>query len=117
MGDRLLQRLDADLGGQAVGEPPRQNAPSGTAPLFQIQKDQARLYKGDCSSWTGGTLINGGAGASLTVATPGTYIISIKYSTKSIVGTSAPTSDPVTYTFIATPPGTSSSGTVLLKKQ
>jgi uncharacterized repeat protein (TIGR01451 family) len=85
--------------------------------LFQIQKDQARLYKGDCSSWTGGTLINGDTGASFTIATPGTYIISIKYSTKSIAGTSAPTSDPVSYTFTATPPGASSSATVLLKKQ
>jgi uncharacterized repeat protein (TIGR01451 family) len=87
------------------------------AALFQIQKDQARLYKGDCSSWTGGTLINGDTGASFTIATPGTYIISIKYSTKSIAGTSAPTSDPVTYTFTATPPGAISSATVLLKKQ
>ena len=87
------------------------------AALFQIQKDQARLYKADCSSWTAGTLINGDTGASFTIATPGTYIISVKYSTKSIAGTTAPTSDPVTYTFTATPPGASSSASVLLKKQ
>jgi uncharacterized repeat protein (TIGR01451 family) len=87
------------------------------AALFQVHQDQARLYKGDCSSWTDGTLINGDTGASYTIATAGTYIISIKYDTKSIAGTTAPTSDPVTYTFKATPPGASSSASVLLKKQ
>jgi uncharacterized repeat protein (TIGR01451 family) len=90
---------------------------NNTAALFQIHQDQARLYKGDCSSWTAGTLIAGDTGASYTIATAGTYIISIKYDTKSIAGTTAPTSDPVTYTFKATPPGASSSASVLLKKQ
>jgi uncharacterized repeat protein (TIGR01451 family) len=90
---------------------------SDAAALFQIQKDQARLYKGDCSSWTGGTLNGAATGASFTIATAGTYIISVKYSTKSIAGTTAPTSDPVTYTFTASPPGATSSAAVLLKKQ
>ena len=88
-----------------------------SAALFQIHQGQARLYKGDCSSWTAGTENAGHTGASYTIATAGSYIISIKYSTKSIAGTSAPTSDPVTYTFTATPPGATSSATVLLKKQ
>jgi len=87
------------------------------AALFQIHQGQARLYKGDCSSWTAGTENAGHTGASYTIATAGSYIISIKYDTKSIAGTSAPTSDPVTYTFTATPPGASSSASVLLKKQ
>ena len=59
----------------------------------------------------------GDTGASYTIATAGTYIISIKYDTKSIAGTTAPTSDPITYTFKATPPGATSSASVLLKKQ
>jgi uncharacterized repeat protein (TIGR01451 family) len=87
------------------------------AALFQVHQGQARLYQGDCSSWTGGTLINNSTGASYSIATAGTYVISIKYDTKSIAGTTAPTSDPVTYTFTATPPGASSSASVLLKKQ
>jgi hypothetical protein len=87
------------------------------AALFQIQQGQAKLYSGDCSSSTAGTLIAGNTGASFSVAAAGNYIISIKYSTKSIAGTTAPTSDPVTYTFVANPPGASSSASVLLKKQ
>jgi len=87
------------------------------AALFQVQQGQARLYKGDCSSFKAGTLTAGSTGATFSIAAAGNYIISIKYSTKSIVGTTAPTSDPVTYTFTATPPGASSSASVLLKKQ
>ena len=37
--------------------------------------------------------------ATWTMATPGTYIISIKYSTKSIAGTPVPVPSTVTYTF------------------
>ena len=86
------------------------------AALFQVHQGQAYLYTANCSSSTKGTLISGDTGASFTVATAGTYIIGIKYSTKSIVGTSAPTSDPVTYTF-TTSLGASTSAKVLLKKQ
>lgn len=86
------------------------------AALFQIQKDQDRLYTANCSSFTTGTLNAGATGASYTIATPGTYIISVKYSTKSIAGTSAPSIDPVTYTF-TTSLGATTSATVLLKKQ
>jgi uncharacterized repeat protein (TIGR01451 family) len=88
-----------------------------TAALFQIQQNQAYLFTADCTKSATGTLNAAGTGASFTVATGGTYIVSVKYSTKSIAGTAAPTSDPVTYTFTTTPPGASSSGSVLLKKQ
>jgi uncharacterized repeat protein (TIGR01451 family) len=87
------------------------------AALFKVQQGQAKLYTGDCSSSTAGTLNAGSTGASFSIAAAGNYIISIKYSAKSIAGTTAPTSDPVTYTFTATPPGASSSASVLLKKQ
>jgi uncharacterized repeat protein (TIGR01451 family) len=91
-------------------------AQNDAAALFQIHQGWDRVYKGDCSSYTTGTQNAALTGASFTLA-PGSYIIGIKYSTKSIAGTTAPTSDPVTYTFTATPPGASSSASVLLKKQ
>jgi uncharacterized repeat protein (TIGR01451 family) len=86
------------------------------AALFQIQQNQAYLWTADCSTKAAiGTLNPAGTGASFTVPA-GTYIVSVKYDTKSIAGTTAPTSDPVTYTFTATPPGGASSASVLLKK-
>jgi uncharacterized repeat protein (TIGR01451 family) len=88
-----------------------------TAALFQIQQNQAYLFTADCTKSLTGTQNAAATGASFTVAIAGTYIVSVKYQTKTIAGTAAPTSDPVTYTFTTTPPGASSSGSVLLKKQ
>jgi len=85
------------------------------AALFQTHSD-GRLYTLACSSFTSGTDINGDTGVSYTIATPGTYIISVKYDTKTIAGTNAPTSDPVTYTF-TTSLGGNTSASVLLKKK
>ena len=85
------------------------------AALFQTHSD-GRLYTLACSSWTAGTDINGDTGVSFTIATPGTYIISVKYDTKTIAGTNAPTSDPVTYTFTTSLGASTTGGSVLLKK-
>jgi uncharacterized repeat protein (TIGR01451 family) len=92
------------------------NTSTNNAALFQVQQDQARLYTGNCSSWTAGTLIANSSGASYTIATPGTYVISIKYSTKSIAGTTAPVPANITYNF-STSLGGSTGASVLLKKQ
>jgi len=92
------------------------NTSTNNAALFQVQQSQDRLYKGDCSSYTTGTLISGSTGASFTVATPGTYIISIKYSTKSIAGKTAPVPADITYNF-TTSLGGSTGASVLLHKQ
>ena len=75
-----------------------------------------RVYTGDCSSWAAGTEINGGSGARFTIATPGTYIIGIKYQTKSIAGTTAPVPADITYNFTTSLGGTTGAS-VLLKKQ
>ncbi len=79
------------------------------------QSDQIRLYKGDCSSFTGGTSLNGGAGASFTITTPGTYVISIKYSTKSIAGTTAPVPANITYNFTTSLAGGTGASVLLVK--
>ena len=49
------------------------------------------------------------------MATPGTYHIGIKYSTKSIAGTIAPVPSDITYNF-ATSLGGQTGASVLLKK-
>jgi len=85
------------------------------AALFQTHSD-GRLYTLACTSWTAGTDINNDTGATFTVPTPGTYIISVKYDTKSIAGTTAPTSDPVTYTFTTSLGGATSASVLLNKK-
>ena len=63
-----------------------------------------------------GTEINGGSGATFTIATPGNYIIGIKYQTKSIAGTTAPVPADITYNFV-TSLGGNTGGSVLLHKQ
>jgi hypothetical protein len=91
------------------------NTSTNNAALFTVHQGWDRLYQGDCSSYTSGTLIAGGSGASFIVPTPGTYIIGIKYSTKSIAGTNAPVPDDITYNF-TTSLGGNTGASVLLKK-
>ena len=88
---------------------------TGSGPLFSLHQDQGKLYTGDCKSSTGGTPINNGTGEQFVVATPGTYVIGIKYSSKSVAGEPAPVPDDLTYTF-STSLGGTTSGSVLLKK-
>ena len=92
------------------------NTSTNNAALFTVHQGWDRLYLGDCSSYTTGTEIAGGSGASFTVPTPGTYHIGIKYSTKSIAGTTAPVPSDITYNF-ATSLGGQTGASVLLKKQ
>jgi hypothetical protein len=72
---------------------------TGTAPLFLIHQDWQRVYTGNCASYTTGTQVAGGAGATFTIPTPGNYIIGIKYDPKSLVGKPVPVPATVTYTF------------------
>jgi len=92
------------------------NTSTNNAALFTVHQGWARLYQGDCSSYTTGTVIAGGTGASFTVPTPGSYIIGVKYQTKSIAGTTAPVPADITYNF-TTSLGGSTGASVLLKKQ
>ncbi len=92
------------------------NTSTNNAALFTVHQGWDRLYKGDCSSYKTGTEIAGGSGASFTVAAPGTYHIGIKYSTKSIAGTTAPVPADITYNF-STSLGGNTGASVLLKKQ
>ncbi len=92
------------------------NNSTNNAALFTIHQGYVRVYTGNCSSYITGTEIAGGSGASFTIATPGNYIIGIKYQTKSIAGTTAPVPANITYTF-ATSLGGNTAGTVILKKQ
>ncbi len=73
----------------------------------------ANLFTANCGSSTGGTLTPDNTGATWTIASPGTYIIGIKYDVKSISGTPAPVPHIITYTFTTTL-GPSTSGSVLL---
>ncbi len=90
------------------------NNSSNNAALFGIHQGWQRLYAGDCSSWTQGTQINSGTGASFTVPSPGTYVIGIKYDPKSIAGTGVPVPATITYTF-TTSLGGSTGASVLLQ--
>jgi hypothetical protein len=71
---------------------------NNTAP-FTILNGQALLYPLSCLSHTAGTVIAKGAGASFKVATPGTYIIGLKYQSSSLPGTPAPMPSNITYMF------------------
>jgi hypothetical protein len=66
---------------------------------FLIHQGWDRVYTGNCGSWTAGTEIAGGAGATFTIATPGSYVIGIKYDPKSLAGTPVPVPATVKYTF------------------
>jgi hypothetical protein len=75
------------------------NNSTNNAALFGIHQGWARIYTGNCASWTAGTEINNGSGARFTVPTPGTYFIGIKYDPKTLVGTRVPVPATITYTF------------------
>jgi uncharacterized repeat protein (TIGR01451 family) len=92
------------------------NTSTNGAALFKILNGQALLYTSSCSVITRGTVIAGGSGASFTVASPGTYIIGIKYTTKSIVGTPAPVPANITYYCTASLGGTTSASVKLVKE-
>jgi hypothetical protein len=92
------------------------NTSTNNSALFKIHQDWQRLYTGNCSSWTTGTQIAGGTGASFTVPTPGTYVIGIKYDVKSLSGTTPPVPADITFNF-ATSLGGNTGASVLLKKK
>jgi hypothetical protein len=75
------------------------NTSTNNAANFQILQGQAWLWSGDCSSKIVGETTNGDTGATFVVPTPGNYIIGIKYTTKSIAGTTAPVPADITYNF------------------
>jgi hypothetical protein len=91
------------------------NTSTNNAALFGILNGQAILYSATCAKVMSGTVINGGSGASFTVSVPGTYIIGIKYQTKTIAGTPAPAPADITYNF-TTSLGGNTAASVLLKK-
>jgi hypothetical protein len=91
-----------------------QSHSAGTAPLFQVQQGQAILWTSTCGNAGSAALINNSTGASFTVKTPGTYFISVKYSTKSIAGDPVPSSPPVTYTFTTNGPPAGSASVQLV---
>jgi hypothetical protein len=83
------------------------------AALFGIHQDWQRVYTGNCASYQTGTQINGGTGASFTIATPGSYIIGIKYDPKSLVGKPVPVPATVTYSFATSLGGTTGASVLL----
>jgi uncharacterized repeat protein (TIGR01451 family) len=86
---------------------------TGTAANFQVHNTEAKLYTADCNNSTDGTLTPDSTGATYTIATPGTYVIGIKYDSKSIAGTAAPVPSSITYTFTTTL-GSQTNASVLL---
>jgi len=87
------------------------NTSTNNAALFQVQS--ANIYTSTCGTLASGTLINNGTGASFTLAAPGTYIIGIKYTTKSIAGTTAPVPADITYNFTTSLGGTTGASVLL----
>jgi hypothetical protein len=79
------------------------NSTNGT-PFFDIQQgNQVALYNGDCSTSNLGTLSVANGQVTLTVsgATTGqVFVIGAKYTTKSVVGASAPVPATVHYNFV-----------------
>jgi hypothetical protein len=70
--------------------------------LFGINNGQVRLYDGACATSSLATITTSGGQTSLSIsgATPGeTYVVSVKYTTGTVVGQSAPTPSTVHYDF------------------
>ena len=68
-----------------------------SAPLFSLNQGHVWVYTANCALVSKPT--QSGTSVSITIATPGTYVLRLQYSTKSIAGKTAPTSSPTTYTF------------------
>jgi hypothetical protein len=93
------------------------NTSSNGTPPFGIQNGQAWLWNLGCTTKLIGTVSGANDSvASYTIPTPGTYIISVKYQTKTIAGAPAPVPADITYNF-ATSLGGNTGASVLLKKQ
>jgi hypothetical protein len=90
------------------------NNSTNNEPPILIHQGWERIYTSNCASYQTGTEIFGGAGTSFTVATPGSYIIGVKYDPKSLVGKPVPVPSVITYTF-TTSSGGSTSATVKLQ--
>jgi hypothetical protein len=84
--------------------------------LFKIHAGYQRIYTGDCASWTTGTPNASNTGTSFTVATPGTYVIGIRYDVKSIAGTPVPVPADIIYNFTTSLGGTTNGSVPLVKK-
>src|SRR5262245_50423357 len=92
------------------------NTSTNGTPNFGILNGQAWLYPLSCASHTvGSTSGPNGENASFTVPVPGTYVVGIKYQTKTIAGAPAPVPADITFNF-NTSLGGSTGGSVLLKK-
>jgi hypothetical protein len=75
---------------------------TNSAPLFTLNQGHAWLYTLACGLVSNSPTLAGtptGSAASFTIATPGTYVLQLQYSTKSIAGLTAPTASPSTYSF------------------
>jgi hypothetical protein len=87
---------------------------NATFPLFQIQNGQVSLYDANCNPSNKGTVVLSANGTQATINITGAsagevFIIGVKYSTGSVVGTSAAGDPTVTYTYktkVGATPGT-----------
>jgi hypothetical protein len=91
------------------------NTSTNNAALFLTKQTQAYLYSPSCVTLQTGTLTGGGSGASFTVATPGNYVIGIKYDTKTIAGTTPPVPANITYNFTTNLGGLTGASVQLVK--
>ena len=91
-----------------------QETTNTTGAKFGIHQGQAWLWTSNCVTKIVGSQTGGGSTASFTVPIPGTYIIQIKYSPKSIVGTATPS--PATSTYSFDTDGTINASVNLVKK-
>jgi len=75
---------------------------TNSAPLFTLNQGHAWLYTATCGLVSNSPTLIGtptGSAVSFTIATPGTYVLRLQYSTKSIAGKTAPTASPSLYSF------------------
>jgi hypothetical protein len=70
---------------------------TNSAPLFSLNQGHIWVYTASCALVSQPT--QAGTSVSFTIATPGTYVLRLQYSTKSIAGLTAPTASPSTYSF------------------
>jgi hypothetical protein len=93
------------------------NTSINNAALFSVAQGSARLYTGNCNSFTLGTIIGvHDSGARYLVPTPGNYVISIKYDSKSIAGTNVPVPATITYNFVSSLGPSTAASVVLAPK-
>src|SRR5262249_3258968 len=90
------------------------NNSTNNAALFLARS--ASFFTSSCGTGGNGTFTANSTGASFTLPTPGTWILQIKYDSKTIAGTTAPAPANITYSFTTTLGGQTGASVQLVKQ-